>query len=76
MLKITNRHKVCVVDYFLDGYYLSWKEVNENEFPKIGQFEQLAPKPGVEVNAKVVNIEELSESEYRVFLISCQEYIC
>ncbi|ACK68106.1 hypothetical protein PCC8801_4176 [Rippkaea orientalis PCC 8801] len=70
MLDTQNHHKICVVDYYLDGYYLNWKEVNEEEFPAIGQFHRLCRNSGIELDAKVIKIEEQSETEYRVFLIS------
>ena len=71
MLDTQSHHKIRVVDYYLDGYYLNWKEVNEEDFPEIGQSHRLSPESGIELNTKVIKIEERSETEYRVFLISC-----
>ncbi len=70
MLDIKTCHKICVIDYYLDGYYLNWQEVDEKQFPEVGQPRRMSTKSGDELDAKVIKIEEVSETEYRVFLSS------
>ena len=37
MLDTKDCHKICVIDYYLDGTYLNWRELDQAEFPEIGQ---------------------------------------
>ena len=62
--------KICVIDYYLDGYYLEWKECDQEGFPEIGTSKQVQSEAGVEIEAKVVEIHEVSECEYKILLVS------
>ena len=64
--------RFCIFDYFLDGAFLRWEEVK-------GQCPILIPgndwtvnlEDGTQITAEIVEIENLSEDECRVYLSSC-----
>ena len=59
-----------ILDYFLDGYFLKWEEV-EGECPVCGQTLVIKGENGTEVVTQVVEIEQISENEHRILLNSC-----
>ncbi len=58
-----------IFDYFLDGYFLKWEEV-EHECPACGEVFSISPEDGTKIHPKVVEIEPISEDELRIFLSS------
>ena len=60
-----------IFDYFLDGYFLKWEEV-EGNCPVCGQYWVVNLENGTEVVAQVVEIEQISENERRILLSSCR----
>jgi hypothetical protein len=59
-----------IYDYFLDGCFLKWEEVHEECLPSKGETRELRTGGGQSISAKVLGTEPLSESEYRIFLVS------
>lgn len=61
----------CIYDYYLDGVYLKWEEV-EGECPILvhGQDLVIELEDGTQITAKIVETEAVSENERRVFLNS------
>ncbi|MGL6342480.1 MAG: hypothetical protein ACRC80_25465 [Waterburya sp.] len=61
----------CIYDYYLDGVYLKWEEV-EGECPILvhGQDLVIDLEDGTQITAKIVETEAVSENERRVFLNS------
>ncbi|MDJ0571325.1 MAG: hypothetical protein QNJ53_20050 [Pleurocapsa sp. MO_192.B19] len=59
-----------IFDYFLDGYFLKWEEV-EGDCPVCGQTLAINLENGTEVVTQVVEIEPISETESRILLSSC-----
>lgn len=61
----------CIFDYFLDGVFLKWEEV-EGSCPLLipGQDRVVSLEDGTEITAKVVEIEDISENEQRIYLSS------
>lgn len=60
----------CIYEYFLDGQFFKWEQVNEHYLPIEGEIQELTSKDGRSVKAKVVETEKISDSEYRVLLVS------
>ncbi len=61
-----------IFDYFLDGYFLKWEEVEGNCLT-CGEFCSISLEDGTKINAQVVETEEISENEMRIFLSSKRE---
>ncbi|ELS00801.1 hypothetical protein Xen7305DRAFT_00005020 [Xenococcus sp. PCC 7305] len=61
----------CIFDYFLDGVFLKWEEV-EGNCPLLvpGEDRVVNLEDGTKITAKVVEIEGISENEKRVYLSS------
>ena len=70
MRKREKGQHVYILDYFLDGYFLKWEEV-EGNCPVYGQEWVVSRQDGTEVVTKVVGTEPISEHEHRIFLCSC-----
>lgn len=66
-----NKH-FCIFDYFLDGVFLRWEEV-KGECPVLirGQEWIVNLEDGTRITTTIVEIEDISESECRIFLRSC-----
>ena len=60
-----------ILDYFLDGYFLKWEEL-EGNCPVYGQDWLVSRDDGTEIMTKVVGIEQISENERRILLSSRQ----
>lgn len=58
-----------IFDYFLDGVFLRWEEV-DCQFPVCGQSWILSLDNGTQIVTQVIEIEQISEDEHRVFLRS------
>ena len=58
-----------IFDYFLDGEFLKWEEV-EDECPACGEVCSISLDDGTEIHPKVVETEQISEDELRIFLSS------
>ncbi len=70
MANDSQKPKVCLVDYYLDGYYHHWEEIDGKNFPVVGsQHKLLDPEKG-EKEFKVIKISPISEDEYHVMLSS------
>jgi hypothetical protein len=65
------RQHFCIYDYYLDGVYLKWEEV-EGECPILvhGQDLVINLEDGTQITAKIVETESVSENERRIFLNS------
>lgn len=61
---------VYIFDYFLDGYFLKWEQVRDENYPVPGEVRIVSLESGVEVSTKVLGTEEISENEHRIFLCS------
>lgn len=61
----------CIFDYFLDGVFLRWEEV-EGECPVLIPGKDLVVnlEDGTQITAKIMEIETVSENERRIFLNS------
>ncbi len=61
----------CIFDYFLDGVFLKWEEV-EGTCPILvpGQDRVVNLEDGTQITAKIVEIEDISEDERRIYLSS------
>ncbi len=61
----------CIFDYFLDGAFLKWEEV-EGECPVFipGQDLVVSLEDGTQITGKIVETEAVSENERRIFLSS------
>ena len=71
---MTNDHRYfCIFDYFLDGVFLRWEEV-EGECPIIIPGENLVVnlEDGTQVTGKIIETETVSENERRIYLSSHQ----
>ncbi len=64
-------HEFCIFDYYLDGVFLTWEEA-EGTCPVLipGQDEVVNLEDGTQITAKIVEIEEISEDERRIYLSS------
>ncbi len=58
-----------ILDYFLDGHFLKCEEY-EGNFPVCGQTVVINLEHGNKIVTQVVEIEQISENESRVFLSS------
>lgn len=69
---MTNRKKgkhFHILDYFLDGHFLKWEEI-DGDCPVYGQRWVVNLKDGTEIVTTVVGTEQISENEHRIFLCS------
>lgn len=66
-----HKQHFCIYDYYLDGVYLKWEEV-EGECPVLvhGQDLVIDLEDGTQITAQIVETEAVSENERRVFLNS------
>ncbi len=64
-------HNFCIFDYFLDGVFLTWEEV-EGQCPVLlpGQDRVVNLEDGTQITAKIVETEDISEDERRIYLSS------
>ncbi len=64
-------HKFCIFDYYLDGVFLKWEEA-EGTCPVLipGQDRVVNLEDGTQITAKIVEIEDVSEDERKVYLSS------
>jgi hypothetical protein len=60
----------CIYEYFLDGQFFQWEQVNEHYLPIEGETRELQAKDGRIIPVKVMGTEQISESEYRILLVS------
>ncbi|NJK56635.1 MAG: hypothetical protein HC939_11845 [Pleurocapsa sp. SU_5_0] len=71
---ITNEMKrhFCIFDYFLDGEYLKWEEI-EYECPVFiaGQRWTVDLEDGTQVTGEIIETVSISENERRIMLRSC-----
>ncbi len=61
----------CIFDYFLDGVFLKWEEV-EGECPILikGRKLVVSLEDGTQITAKIIETEMVSENERKIFLRS------
>ena len=66
-----NKH-FCIFDYYLDGEYLKWEEV-EGECPILtaGQLWTVSLDDGTQVTGEIIETELVSEDECKILLRSC-----
>ncbi len=62
----------CIFDYFLDGEYLKWEEI-EYECPAFiaGQRWTVDLEDGTQVTGEIIETVSISENERRIMLRSC-----
>ncbi|MEM8675656.1 MAG: hypothetical protein AAGF83_17550 [Cyanobacteria bacterium P01_G01_bin.67] len=62
----------CIFDYYLDGTYLKWEEV-EGECPilTIGQQWTVNLSDGTQVTGEIIETVMVSETERKILLRSC-----
>ena len=62
----------CIFDYFLDGVFLRWEEV-EGGCPVLihGQDWVVSLEDGTQITTKIIETETISENERRIYLRSC-----
>ena len=64
------KHKsFYLFNYFLDGIFLKWEMV-EDELPTPGDICSIRLENGTKIQTKVVDTEQISEDELRIFLSS------
>jgi len=65
------RQHFCIYDYYLDGVFLKWEEV-EGECPimNIGQDWVVNLEDGTKITGKISETEFVSENERRILLTS------
>ena len=61
----------CIFDYFLDGVFLKWEEV-QGECPVFihGEDWVVHLENGTQITAKIIETEVISDNERRIFLSS------
>lgn len=66
-----NKQHFCIYDYYLDGVFLKWEEV-EGECPimNIGQDWVVNMDDGSTITAKIAEMESVSENERKILLNS------
>ncbi len=69
MIANQEHRQFYIFDYFLDGYFLKWEEV-EHECPACGEVCSISLEDGTKIHPKVVETEKISEDELRIFLSS------
>jgi hypothetical protein len=60
----------CIYEYFLDGYFLKWQQMRECYLPVEDELREIETKDGKIIKAKVVRTDKVSDSEYKVLLVS------
>ena len=68
---IPRKKHFCIFDYYLDGEYLKWEEV-EGECPilTVGQQWTVNLDNGTQVTGEIIETETVSENERRILLRS------
>lgn len=61
----------CIFDYYLDGVFLKWEEI-QGECPILIHGEEfvLSLEDGTQITAKIVETQLISENERHIFLRS------
>jgi hypothetical protein len=71
MITTLDEEQFYVIDYFLNGRFLtSTAAKNENALTVDDDVQVMSPQTGQSVTAKIVEIDAVSEDEYRVLLIA------
>lgn len=66
-------NKSYITDYFLDGYYLKSEATLQSQHPDIEEHIQLLlPHRSQPILAQVIEIVEVSEDEYKIYLVTVQ----
>ena len=60
----------CIYEYYLDGYFLKWEQMRECYLPVEDEIREITTKEGETVKVKVVRTDKVSDSEYKVLLVS------
>lgn len=68
---ISRKRHFCIFDYYIDGEYLKWEEV-EGECPVlvVGHKHTVNLDDGSRVRGEILEIESISENERRILLRS------
>lgn len=66
----TEMKRFCMYDYFLDGHFVKTEQVDHCYLPAAGESREITAKDGRTIAATVAKIEKVSDSEYRVLLVS------
>jgi hypothetical protein len=62
--------RFCIYDYFLDGHYIQMEQVDHCYLPTAGENREIVTRDGRKIAVTVTETEKISESEYRVLLVS------
>ena len=67
-----NKRHFCIFDYYLDGTFLKWEEV-QGECPNLfhGKEWIVNLEDGTKITTEVMDTETVSENERRIYLRSC-----
>ncbi|MEL6579574.1 MAG: hypothetical protein AAFQ14_07480 [Cyanobacteria bacterium J06621_12] len=67
-----NKRHFCIFDYYLNGEYLKWEEI-EGECPLMipGQQWTVNLDDGTQVTGEIIETESVSENERKILLRSC-----
>ena len=64
------KQKFYIFDYFLDGHFLKWEPTIMENLPVSGEVICVNNESGVDIQAKILETEKISEDECRIFLAS------
>lgn len=70
MTPTTEMKRFCIYDYFLDGHFIKTEQVDHCYLPATGESREFTLKDGRTIATTVAETEQISESEYRVLLVS------
>lgn len=67
-----NSHYFCIFDYYLDGVFLKWEEI-QGKCPILAYGAKLVVRldDGTEVTGKIIETQLISENEQHIYLSSC-----
>ena len=73
-LNTERKQHFCIFDYYLDGEYLKWEEIEgECPIPTAGQQWTVALEDGSKIDTEVIETITVSENERRILLRSRSE---
>jgi len=70
MYTATELKHFCIYEYFLDGYFFKWEQMRECYLPMENEIREIMAKDGKTIRVKVERTEKVSESEYKILLVS------
>lgn len=71
MMADKNEQQFYIISYFLNGQFIKWEEsVHQKPLDINDEIMIFIPQEGNSINATVVGKENVSEDEYKVFLMA------